>query len=289
MSQQPLVSAVISTYNGAKYIKKAIDSVLGQTYKNIELNITDDCSTDDTPKIIFEYLKKDSRIRSFKNKSNIGSYKSLNKAIRATKGKYIANLDDDDIWIDSQKIKKQVEFMEKNNDYGLVGGGMIKIDIKNNEIARFVFPEHDREIRKSILSANNLIAHSSALFRKDIWEKAAGYNALFDYSADLDLWLKMGKISKFYNFQEYFIYYLEKEGSEIFFSRKNSSRRKIWLNIKMRKQYKNDYPSYKKAILLCWASFFYSFLPYKQKQKLRLTLVKSRAFMFRSPFRRSKK
>lgn len=270
MNQQPLVSVIISTYNGSSYIKKAIDSVLSQTYKNIELIITDDCSNDNTFEIISGYQKKDQRIVIFRNEVNSGSYKSLNKAIVRSKGKYIANLDDDDIWIDSDKIKKQVEFLEKNKNYGLVGGGMIKINAKGDETARFLFLEKDENLRKSILTANNLFAHSAVLFRKDVWEKVGRYNELFDYSADMDLWLKIGKISKFYNLQEYFIHYLEKEGSEQFFSRKNSSRRKIWLNIKMRKQYKKDYPGYKKAIFLCWASYFYSFLPYKQKQKLRL-------------------
>lgn len=289
MTQQPLVSTVISTYNGAKYIRKAIDSVLNQTYKNIELIIADDCSTDDTQKIISEYLKKDPRIRTFRNETNMGSYKSLNKAIGVSKGKYIANLDDDDIWITPKKIEKQVEFMEKNKDYGLVGGGMIKIDTKNNEIARFLFLENDEDLRKSILSANNLFAHSSVLFRKDIWEKAGGYNGLFDYSADMDLWLKMGKLSKMHNLREYLINYLEKEGSEIFFSRKNSARRKVWLNIKMRNQYKYDYSGYKKAIFLCWASYFYSFLPYKYKQKIRFSLIKLRALILGLPISRHEK
>lgn len=273
MNQQPLVSVIISTYNGEKYIKKAIESVLNQIYKNIELIIVDDCSTDKTLEIISEYHKKDRRIIILKNETNMGSYKSLNKAIRTSKGKYIANLDDDDFWIDSKKIKKQTEFLEKHNDYGLVGGGMIKIDEKGKEIARFLFPEHDKDIRKSILSANNLIAHSAVLFRKDAWENAGGYNFFFSYSADMDLWLKIGKIYKFYNFQEYFIYYLEKEGSKTYFSRRNIYRRKIWLNIKMRNQYKHDYPGYKKAVFLCWASYFYSFLPYFCRQKLRLMLI----------------
>ncbi len=275
-----LVSVIISTFNGEKYIKRAIESVLSQTYGNIELIIIDDCSTDNTSEIIFGYSRKDSRIVILKNETNIGSYKSLNKAIRISRGKYIANLDDDDIWRDSQKIEKQTEFLEKHNDYGLVGGGMIKIDIKNNEIGRYLFPEHDKDIRKSILK-NNLFSHSAVLFRKDAWEEVGGYNELFGYSADIDLWLKIGKKYKFYNFQDYFIYYLDKENSGSYFSRKNSYRRKVWLNIKMIKQYKNDYPGCKKAVLLCWASYFYSFVPYRQK--MRPILNKLRALIFGQP------
>ena len=280
MNKQPLVSVVITTYNRTKYIKRAVESVLAQTYKNIEIIIIDDNSTDGTYKIISEFNNRDLRIVILKNKTNLGSYRSLNKGIRISKGTYIANLDDDDIWFDVKKIEKQVNFLEEDKNYGLVGGGVIKIDEDGKEIIRYLSPENDKEIRKTIL-IDNAFAHSTVLFRKEVWEKVGGYNKLFDYAADIDLWLKIGKISKFYNFQEYFIYYLEKEQDNDHNMRNDSFRRKVRLNIKLRRRHRNHYPGYGKAFLLCWASYFYSFLPFRQR--LRPILFKLRKLILGPP------
>jgi glycosyltransferase involved in cell wall biosynthesis len=274
-----LVSIVISTRNGSKYIKKAIESVERQSYKNIEIIIVDDDSIDETFEIISGFKEKDPRIIILRNETNIGSYKSLNKAIRISKGKYIANIDDDDFWCDQRKIEKQVEFLERYEDYGLVGGGMVKIDIKSNQVGKYLFPENDKDIRKSLL-LHNLFAHSAVLFRKSIWEKVGGYNALFAYAADMDLWLRIGRVSKMHNFQEYFVYCLDKEADGDHSSRNLGYRRNVRLNVAMLRQYKNNYPGYIKAVFLCWAGYFYSFVPYKKM--LRPALIKMRRLIFGS-------
>lgn len=260
MRKNPLVSIIIPTCNRAKYIKRAVESVLSQTYQNIETIIIDDGSTDETPKIISEFSKKDPRIVILTNRINLGFVKTLNKGISKARGKYIARLDDDDFWQDPEKLKKQVEFLEKHKDYVLVGGGLIKINKEGKEIVRYLFPEKDREIRKSIL-IDNLFAHSTVLFRKDAWEKVEGYDEQFGFFADRDLWLKLGKLGKFYNFQEHFTYYLKPE-------QKRSDhliRRKLKANIRLRKKYRHHYPGFGRSLVLCWASYFYSFLPFRKK------------------------
>lgn len=279
-----LVSIVIATYNRAKYIKKAVESVLSQTYQNIEIIIVDDGSTDKTPEIISEFSKKDPRIVILTNKTNLGFVRTLNKGIQRAQGKYIARLDDDDFWCDSKKLEKQVEFLEIHPDYALVGGGMIKIDEKNREIARYLFPEKDEDIRKSIL-VENLFVHSTVLFRKYIWEKIGGYDKEFDGLEDKDLWLKIGRLKKFYNFQEFFVCYLGHQYNNPGYAARNYGRkRQLKLNIRLRKKYRNDYSSYRKAILFCWASYFYSFLPFKQK--LWPIVFKIRRLIFRfSPYK----
>lgn len=99
-------------YNVEKYISFSIDSVLLQTYSNWELIVIDDCSTDNTRKIICSY--KDNRILLIENRINLGAAESRNIAIEKARGKYIAFLDGDDIWT-SNKLEKQIEFMEINN------------------------------------------------------------------------------------------------------------------------------------------------------------------------------
>jgi len=278
--KEPLISIIIPTYNGVKYVKKAVKSVWSQTYQNIEIVIIDDGSIDETSEIISEFSKKDSRIVILTNEINRGFVKSLNKGAKRAQGKYIARIDDDDFWCNSKKLEKQVEFLETRPDYVLTGGGMIKIDEKNREIARYLFPEKDKDIRKSIL-IDNLFAHSAVLLKKDAWEKVGGYDEQFGFFADMDLWLKLGKLGKFHNFQEYFVYYLDKELGNKYSMRNRDIRKRVGFNIKLRKKYRNYYSGYKKAYLFCWASYFYSFLPFRQK--LHPILLKLRALIIGPP------
>lgn len=95
---QDLVSIIMPSYNTAKYICESIESVMSQTYKNWELIIVDDCSTDDTDSIVAHYLS-DKRINYIKNEKNSGAAVSRNRALREAKGRWIAFLDSDDLWM----------------------------------------------------------------------------------------------------------------------------------------------------------------------------------------------
>lgn len=108
--QHDLVSIVMPAYNSAKYIAESIESVQAQTYKKWELLIVDDCSEDSTVEIIQEYATMDSRIRLLSNKKNSGAAVSRNNALREAKGRWIAFLDSDDVWL-PQKLEKQIDFM----------------------------------------------------------------------------------------------------------------------------------------------------------------------------------
>ncbi len=107
-----LVSIIMPSYNTAQFIAESIRSVLAQEYKDWELLIVDDRSTDDTDTVVKPYLR-DSRIKYFKNQKNSGAAVSRNRALREAKGKWIAFLDSDDLWM-PEKLKKQICFMEKN-------------------------------------------------------------------------------------------------------------------------------------------------------------------------------
>lgn len=106
-----LVSIIMPSYNTGGYIKNSIESVLAQTYENWELIIVDDCSTDDTDSIVGQL--SDKRIRYLKNKKNSGAAISRNYALREAKGRWIAFLDSDDLWL-PEKLEKQIAFMENN-------------------------------------------------------------------------------------------------------------------------------------------------------------------------------
>lgn len=107
-----LVSIIMPSYNTAKFIGATIESVLSQTYTDWELIIVDDCSTDNTDEIVATYLH-DTRIHYYKNEKNNGAAFSRNRALRMAKGKWIAFLDSDDVWL-KEKLEKQIVFMKEN-------------------------------------------------------------------------------------------------------------------------------------------------------------------------------
>lgn len=114
MNKEPLISIITPNYNCAQYIGETIESVLAQTYKNWELLIQDDCSTDESLDIALCYAKKDSRIKVESNIGNFGAAVSRNNAIRRSQGEYLSFLDSDDLWVPT-KLEKQIKFMQSNN------------------------------------------------------------------------------------------------------------------------------------------------------------------------------
>lgn len=124
-----LVSIIMPSYNTAKYIGESIESVQRQTYQNWELIIVDDCSPDNTDEVVKSYLS-DERINYFKNEKNSGAAVSRNRALREAKGKWIAFLDSDDLWM-PEKLKKQISFMEKNG-YHFSYTNYAEIDTEDN-------------------------------------------------------------------------------------------------------------------------------------------------------------
>lgn len=130
-----LVSIIMPSYNTAKYIAESIQSVLNQSYINWELIIVDDCSTDNTDDVVKPYLN-DTRISYLKNGKNSGAAVSRNRALREAKGKWIAFLDSDDLWL-PEKLEKQIAFM-KNNDYHFSYTRYIEIDEESKPNGKYV-------------------------------------------------------------------------------------------------------------------------------------------------------
>lgn len=198
--KHPLVSIILPTYNGALIIGRSIKSILNQSFIDWELIIIDDGSGDNTQQIIIEMKNQDSRIIYLKNENNIGIQKSLNRGLKETKGKYIARIDDDDIWVDRNKLSTQVDFLEKNPQYVLVGTNAIICDYEGNELGSYKLPETDEEIRARMLLRNCFI-HPSIMALKFAIEKAGGYDESEDvkHIEDYALWLKLGLVGKFAN------------------------------------------------------------------------------------------
>ncbi len=186
-SQKPILSVVMAVYNGMPYLEDAVKSILAQTYKNFEFIIVDDGSTDDG----WRYLKslKDQRIKLIKNAKNLGLASSLNIGLKAAKGEYIARMDADDTSL-PQRFKKQVDFLNANDNYTLVGSQVEWVDQKNKRINGFIVPQTDEEIRKKIVLRNQ-IHHATVMFRKSDIQKLGAYRTFFNGVEDYDLWFRV--------------------------------------------------------------------------------------------------
>ncbi len=167
MQISPLVSVVMSVYNGDLYLREAIESILNQTYTNFEFIIINDGSIDKSSEIIKEY--SDPRIKLIEHE-NQGLARSLNKGIRMSNGEYIARMDSDDISFPT-RLDKQVHFLLDNPDYVVVGSKAIIIEKGGAEIFYHESYTAWEDIKTRLIK--NPIFHSSAMFRKEIAKKVA--------------------------------------------------------------------------------------------------------------------
>lgn len=141
MNKNPTVSVIIPTYNRAHLVGRAIQSVLNQTYKDFELIIVDDGSTDNTEDIIKKYQKKDERIKYIRRKKNKGGSVARNTGINAAIGEYIAFLDSDDEWL-TEKLERQMKvFKSTSSEVGVVYSGFFRINDRRNEIESIFNPK----------------------------------------------------------------------------------------------------------------------------------------------------
>lgn len=206
MYKEEKISVIICTHNRASYIVRAVNSVLAQTHKNIELIIVDDASTDNTKDVLDQY-KNNASVKIFKNDSNLGISESRNKGVSLASGTYIAVLDSDDYWTDPQKLEKQVAILESNPHIGIVGSAITCITPDGEKIKDAIYKLKDVAIRDKILIKNQF-AHSAVLFRKDAFLEVGGYDLTLTCAQDFDVWLKIGRNHAFANLKESTVAYL---------------------------------------------------------------------------------
>ncbi|MFA6518485.1 MAG: glycosyltransferase [Candidatus Shapirobacteria bacterium] len=200
----PKVTVLMPVYNGEKYLREAVESILRQTYRDFEFLIIDDGSKDETEKILKSY--GDKRIRIVQHKKNMKLVATLNEGITLAKGKYIARMDGDDISEDC-RLDEQYKYLELHADVGLVGSNCKVIDADGKFVDNYYYPKNDWLIRWNMMFQSPL-AHPSVMMRKAIIEKTGGYGSKTiegreKFSGeDYDLWGKVLKISKASNIQE---------------------------------------------------------------------------------------
>jgi glycosyltransferase involved in cell wall biosynthesis len=181
-----MISVVMPVYNGEKYLKEAIESILNQTYRDFEFIILNDGSTDKTEDIILSY--NDPRIRYVKNKTNLQIVKALNKGIKLSCGKYIARMDADDISLPN-RLEKQVSFLEKHKEIGVLGSSVQTIDAFGIPINTLNFPE-THVLIKWFLCFYCPVAHPATMLRRNILDFNP-YQERPKHAEDYDLWTRL--------------------------------------------------------------------------------------------------
>lgn len=166
------ISILLPVYNVADFIEETVESVIDQSYKNFELIIIDDASSDNTVSIAECLCARDSRIKLLKNRKNLGISKTLNKGLQESVGDYIARIDGDDL-MDSRRLEKQLSFLENNTDYGLVGCWIENIDEDGNIIGSSKYPVSHEQAMKCIKICSPVLHVWMAT--KELYLKLSGY------------------------------------------------------------------------------------------------------------------
>lgn len=198
MAEKPTVSVIIPTYNRAHLVGRATQSVLNQTYKDFELIIVDDGSTDNTKDIIREFRKKDKRIKYIRHEKNRGGSAARNTGIKATRGEYIAFQDSDDEWL-SEKLEQQMKiFKNVPSKVGIVYTGFLRIEnSKKNYIPSSWVSKKEGNIHNELLKGN-FVTTQSIVTRKKCFMKAG----LFDENLPrLQDWELVIRLSKYFEFR----------------------------------------------------------------------------------------
>ncbi|MBI3951597.1 MAG: glycosyltransferase [Acidobacteria bacterium] len=206
---EPRVSVLMPVYNGAPFLREAIESILSQTFTDFEFIIVDDGSTDETPEILGSY--SDPRIRLLHHETNQGLTASLNDGLAVARGQLIARQDADDISL-PQRLAVQVAFMEAYPEMGLIGSARIRISEDGTDLHTSA-PETDNLKLKWLLLFRNQFTHTAVMFRRELAEAAGRYRRDEYPSDDYGLWSRMAKRAKLANISEPLVKYRIRCGS----------------------------------------------------------------------------
>lgn len=193
----PLVSVIIPAYNAANFIERTLNSVLNQTYTNIEVIVVDDGSQDETSAIVQSIMQRDHRIQLL-HQTNAGVAAARNLAIKRAKGEFIAPIDADDIWY-PQNLAKQVQrFQESDSSVGLVYSWSVVIDGEDNPSGDFHISEYEGDVYIALLYKNFLGNASSTLVRRSCFDRVGLYDCEFKAKGcqgceDWDLYLRIAE------------------------------------------------------------------------------------------------
>lgn len=233
----PLVSVLICAYNAEKFISECLDSVIKQTYSNLEVLLVDDGSTDNTADILSHYFSKDSRFRIITNSHNLGLISSLNIGLKEVRGKYIARIDADDI-ADPHWINTLVKELEGHNEFVAVGAYLRILSLENNGSVLTSFLSHNDILKKPIDHLSICrefpfycpMNHPGTLIRaQTIKDNNLTFNKDYLHAEDYKFWLDLSRLGVLANYPDALVNYRlhENQISSKYHLRQEESAKKI--------------------------------------------------------------
>jgi glycosyltransferase involved in cell wall biosynthesis len=189
LQSAPLASVVMPVFNGERFLREAIDSILSQTFSDFELIIINDGSTDGTAAMLDSYARSDPRVRVY-HEEHKGQVDSYNRGCGLARGKYIAPMDADDVSV-PDRLERQIGFLEKHEKVGLLGGAFEGIDDQGRRVFLEQLPLEDESIRAALRSFSFPMCHPAVMMRKQAFDATVGYRAAFLPAEDYDLFYRI--------------------------------------------------------------------------------------------------
>jgi glycosyltransferase involved in cell wall biosynthesis len=207
------VSVVIPAYNADRFLAAAVDSILAQSFHEFELIIIDDCSTDETWSIAQQYASRDSRIRVYRNASNLGIAGNRNRGVSLATGRYLAWQDADDVSLPT-RLEKQSRFLDAHPDVAIVGA---YIELFRGDVTLGIrkYPADDGTLRRCIFRYSP-IAQPAAMLRLDALRRVGDYDLRYPPAEDIDMTFRLGQRHGLANIEEVLLRYRESETSATF-------------------------------------------------------------------------
>lgn len=211
----PKLTVLMPVYNGEKFLKNSIESVLNQSFSDYEFIIIDDKSKDNTPGIVSSY--KDSRIRFTYNKENLGQMETLNVGIKMAQGEYVARMDQDDTSL-GERFRKEVEILDELKEVGIVYSDSHIIDEsgKRRQRTLFDFTKPPEKFELNTFLKRNFIAGNTVMIRRRAFDEIGLFNPIYRIAAEYDLFLRL--------VQKYGVYRIGEPLAEYRVHGKNSSK-----------------------------------------------------------------
>ncbi len=189
----PQVSVLMSVYNGRRYLREAVESILGQSFGDFELIVIDDASTDATASILAEFAVRDKRVIVVRNSENVGLTRSLNRGLAMARGRYVARQDADDVSL-PERLAVQAAYLDADPEAALAYGHFETMDSAGRILERIGVKADPVLVRWHLMFFNCLGCHSLVTFRRDPVLALGGYDPSCRWSQDHDLWLRLADV-----------------------------------------------------------------------------------------------
>ncbi len=206
----PRLSVVMPVRDGARWLGEAIESIVSQTFSDLELLVIDDGSTDETPQILNAWSRRDGRIRLLRQ-HDPGLVAALNYGLANARGPFLARLDADDLAA-PERLERQIRVLENEPSIGLLGSWAQRTD-ERGRLRGYLRPETDPKKLADILTRANPFVHSTIMLRTEIARRLGGYRAAFEAAEDYDLWLRMSEVTSLANLPEPLVQYRRHEAN----------------------------------------------------------------------------